>query len=190
MQGFTADGHALCAVAGTGADLTCSRFTSAATSAWLTNNTLTPSSASCSQLSVPNALVLDVVTSAGDFIRLQAQYAGNGYDTLVDESGANLSEGQRQRIALARAIVRDAPIIILDETSAHVDLLTERKIYENIMALPGKTVIIVSHRPSVLQAADTIYSIAGGRLTRVGSFGEFEEKLGHGELLRAMEFIH
>jgi hypothetical protein len=83
LQGFTADGHALCAVAGTGADLTCSRFTSAATSAWLTNNTLTPSSASCSQLSVPNALVLDVVTSAGDFIRLQAQYAGNGYDTLV-----------------------------------------------------------------------------------------------------------
>ncbi len=114
----------------------------------------------------------------------------DGYDTLVGDEGTNLSEGQRQRIALARAIVRNAPIIILDESSAHVDLITERKIYENIMSLKDKTVVLVSHRPSVLKEADSIYSLADGELINVGSFDELESKMGHNDLLRAMEFIH
>jgi ABC-type multidrug transport system fused ATPase/permease subunit len=114
----------------------------------------------------------------------------NGYDTLVGEDGANLSEGQRQRIALARAIIRNAPIIILDESSAHVDLLTEQKIYQNIMGLRDKTVVLVSHRPSVLKEADKIYSLADGQVINVGSFNELENTMGHGDLLRAMEFIH
>lgn len=83
LQGFTADGHALCAVAGTGADLGCSRFTSAAISNWLSSNMLTVTSASCVLLSVPNTRVLDITTSAADFIRLQAQFAGDGLTTLV-----------------------------------------------------------------------------------------------------------
>jgi hypothetical protein len=83
VQGFTTDGHVLCGAAGTGADLTCSQFTSAATSGWLSGNGLTATGASCVQLSVPNALVLDINTSAGDFIRLTSQFAGNGYTTLV-----------------------------------------------------------------------------------------------------------
>ncbi len=114
----------------------------------------------------------------------------DGYDTLVGEDGANLSEGQRQRIALARAVIRNAPIIILDESSAHVDLITERMIYQNIMSLPDKTVVLVSHRPAVLREADCIYSIADGKVINIGSFDEYEGKLGHGDLLRAMEFIH
>ena len=114
----------------------------------------------------------------------------DGYDTLVGEDGANLSEGQRQRIALARAVIRNAPIIILDESSAHVDLITERKIYRNIMALQDKTIVLVSHRPTVLKEADCICSIADGQVINIGSFDEYEDKLGHGDLLRAMEFIH
>lgn len=83
MQGFTADGHILCGNAPDGAVLACSRFSSATIENWLATNTLTTSAPSCVQLSSPNALVLDVVTSAGSSIRLQAQYAGGGYTTLV-----------------------------------------------------------------------------------------------------------
>jgi ABC-type multidrug transport system fused ATPase/permease subunit len=139
----------------------------------------------------PDASREEIITAATiacahDFI-LQLP---DGYDTLVGEDGANLSEGQRQRIALARAIIRNTPIIILDESSAHVDLITERMIYRNIMSLPDRTVVLVSHRPTVLKEADCIYSIADGQVINIGSFDEYEVKLGHGDLLRAMEFIH
>lgn len=82
LQGFTVDGHPLCAVAGSGADLACSSYSSAAIRAWFASQTL-GSTLSCTQLASPNALTLDVTTSTGDFVRLQAQYAGNGYTTLV-----------------------------------------------------------------------------------------------------------
>lgn len=113
-----------------------------------------------------------------------------GYETMIGEDGANLSEGQRQRIALARGVLRDAPFLILDESSAQVDLITEKKIYQNIMAKKDKTVILVSHRPSVLREADRIVSIADGRLIDVGTFKDMEDNLSHTDLLRAMEFIH
>jgi ABC-type multidrug transport system fused ATPase/permease subunit len=126
------------------------------------------------------------IACAHDFIIALA----NGYDTMVGEDGANLSEGQRQRLALARSVVRNTPILVLDESSAHVDLITERLIYRNILALPEKTVIIVSHRPSVLREADRLFSIAGGVVLDVGSFDEYQHNLPHKELLKAMEFIH
>ncbi len=126
------------------------------------------------------------IACAHDFITSLPQ----GYDTLIGEDGANLSEGQRQRLALARGILRDAPFLILDESSAQVDLVTEKKIYQNIMSKKDKTVILVSHRPSVLREADRILSIAEGRLVDIGTFSDFEENLSHSELLRAMEFIH
>ncbi len=109
---------------------------------------------------------------------------------MMGEDGANLSEGQRQRLALARSVLRDAPILMLDESSAHVDLITERTIYRNIMALEGKTVILVSHRPSVLREADRLISIAEGGVVDVGSFADYEKNLPHQELLKAMEFVH
>jgi len=114
----------------------------------------------------------------------------NGYETMVGEDGANLSEGQRQRLALARSVLRDSPILVLDESSAHVDLITERTIFRNIMALQDKTVILVSHRPSVLREADRIFSIAGGTVVDVGSFESYQEKLPPQELLKTMEFVH
>lgn len=126
------------------------------------------------------------IACAHEFI----QSLPEGYDTMIGEDGANLSEGQRQRLALARGILRDAPFLILDESSAQVDLVTEKMIYQNIMSKKDKTVILVSHRPSVLREADRILSIADTTLIDVGTFTEFEKNLSHTELLRAMEFIH
>jgi ABC-type multidrug transport system fused ATPase/permease subunit len=114
----------------------------------------------------------------------------NGYDTIVGEDGANLSEGQRQRLALARSVLRDAPILVLDESSAHVDLITERIIYHNIKSLPDKTVILVSHRPTVLREADRVFSITDGQVEDMGSFEEYEKGLSQNELIKTMEFIH
>lgn len=126
------------------------------------------------------------VACAHDFIMALP----DGYNTMMGEDGANLSEGQRQRLALARSVLRDAPILVLDESSAHVDLITERTIYKNIMALKDKTVILVSHRPSVLREADRLLSIAEGSLVDVGTFADYEKNLPHRELLKAMEFVH
>lgn len=126
------------------------------------------------------------IACAHDFIT----ELSDGYDTVVGEEGATLSEGQRQRIALARALLRDSPIIILDESSAQVDLITEREIYKNIMALDDKTIILVSHRPSVLKEADKIYSIANGQIIDIGSFDQYKDMMNHGDLLREMEFVH
>ncbi len=113
-----------------------------------------------------------------------------GYETIIGEDGANLSEGQRQRLALARSVLRAAPIIVLDESSAHVDLITERKIFRNIMGLPDKTVILVSHRPSVLREADRIFSISENQVIDVGSFTDYQSNMPHQELLKTMEFVH
>lgn len=126
------------------------------------------------------------IACAHDFIMSLPE----GYDTMIGEDGAKLSEGQRQRLGLARGILREAPFLILDESSAQVDLVTEKMIYQNIMSKEDKTVILVSHRPSVLREADRILSIADGKLIDVGTFDDFEENLSHTELLRAMEFIH
>ena len=83
LQGFTSDGHVLCAVAGTGAALTCPVFTAAAVSNWFSTNSKVVQARSCVQLTTPNALVLDVTTTAGDFVRLQSQLPGGGYSSLV-----------------------------------------------------------------------------------------------------------
>lgn len=126
------------------------------------------------------------LAQAHEFISAMPQ----GYDTIVGEEGAFVSEGQRQRIAMARAFLRDAPIIVLDESTSHVDMLTEKAIYNNVTSLPDKTLLIISHRPSVLRQADRIFSIADQKLIDLGSFSELASRRGHDELLEAMEFIH
>jgi ABC-type multidrug transport system fused ATPase/permease subunit len=139
----------------------------------------------------PNATKQEIIEAAKiacahDFIMALPQ----GYDTLVGEDGANISEGQRQRLALARSVLRDAPILVLDESSAHVDLITEKAIYENIKSLPNKTVILVSHRPSVLREADSVLSITDGQVKDIGTFDNYESTLTQKDLLKTMEFVH
>ncbi len=95
------------------------------------------------------------------------------YDTIVGERGVKLSGGQKQRIAIARAILRKSPIIVLDEATAAVDVETEQQIRDSINALTGKrTIIAIAHRLSTIRHADQILVIEEGRIKEKGTHEE------------------
>lgn len=101
------------------------------------------------------------------------------YETVVGEQGATLSEGERQRITIARAILRDAPILILDEPTSSVDAETEAFIMEGLNQLmEGKTTFIIAHRLSTVRRADIIIVLAGGEVVEKGSFEELVKSNG------------
>ncbi len=92
-----------------------------------------------------------------------------GYDTVVGQGGLTLSGGQRQRLGIARAIVRDAPILILDEPSSGLDLESERLVFEGIeRLLAGRTTFLISHRPSALRDVDLVLVLDRGRVVERG----------------------
>ncbi|MCI0546787.1 MAG: ABC transporter ATP-binding protein/permease [Candidatus Rokubacteria bacterium] len=96
-----------------------------------------------------------------------------GYDTVVGEQGTTLSEGERQRLTIARAILRDAPILILDEPTSSVDAETEALIMEGLAALTrGRTTLIIAHRLSTVRDADRIVVVRDGVIAEQGSFAE------------------
>ncbi|MEM7015984.1 MAG: ATP-binding cassette domain-containing protein, partial [Pseudomonadota bacterium] len=102
---------------------------------------------------------------ADDFIQRMPQ----GYDTPVGEAGARLSGGERQRISIARAILKDAPIVLLDEATASLDPTNERLVQEGIASLSrSKTVIVVAHRLATIQSADQIIVLDNGKLVESG----------------------
>lgn len=83
----------------------------------------------------------------------------NGLDTVLGERGAGLSEGQMQRIAIARAVFSDHPILLLDESTSALDEQTERRLLENLRSMTEKTVLIVTHRPAALQICDKFFGM-------------------------------
>ena len=85
-----------------------------------------------------------------------AEELPDGIDTLLGERGAGLSEGQMQRIAIARALYADAPVLLLDEATSALDAATEEKLLNNLKELTDKTVIIVTHRPAALEICDRV----------------------------------
>lgn len=96
-----------------------------------------------------------------------------GYDTVVGEGGASLSGGERQRISIARCILKDAPIVILDEATASVDADNESAIQQAIGELcAGKTLLVIAHRLNTIRNADRILVIDGGRIVQGGTHGE------------------
>ncbi len=112
---------------------------------------------------------------ADDFIRALPQ----GYDTPLGERGVNLSGGQRQRLSIARAFLKDAPVLILDEPTSALDATTERELLgalEELMA--GRTTIIIAHRLSTIRRADLVGVFEAGRLVEFGPQAELLAKRG------------
>jgi ATP-binding cassette subfamily B protein/subfamily B ATP-binding cassette protein MsbA len=102
-----------------------------------------------------------------------------GYDTIVSEQGATLSEGERQRLTIARAIVRDAPILILDEPTSSVDAETEALIMEGCERLmAGRTAFIIAHRLSTVRRATVILVVRDGQIVEQGSFAALMRQQG------------
>ncbi|MCX6466566.1 MAG: ABC transporter ATP-binding protein [Pseudonocardiales bacterium] len=103
----------------------------------------------------------------------------DGWDTEVHERGSSLSGGQRQRIAIARALVRDTPVVILDEPTSGLDAVSESLVMRGLERLTaGRTVIVVAHRLSTLQRADRIYVIDGGRVVDSGTHAQLAARPG------------
>jgi ATP-binding cassette, subfamily B, bacterial len=101
-----------------------------------------------------------------------------GYDTIVGERGIKLSGGQRQRLSIARALLKDAPILVLDEATSSVDTETERMIQQNLEELTsGRTALVIAHRLSTIRRADRIVVIKDGAVDEEGSH---DELLAHG----------
>ena len=112
----------------------------------------------------------------------------NGYDTLVGSSGGHLSGGERQRISIARAMLKAAPIVILDEATAYTDPENEAVIQRSVSKLTeGKTLIVIAHRLSTILDADRIYVVKDGRIHEEGTH---EELLAHHDLYEKMWNAH
>ena len=102
-----------------------------------------------------------------------------GYDTVVGERGLRLSGGEKQRVGLARTLLKDAPVLLLDEATSSLDSLTEREVQESLEAAGrGRTVIVVAHRLSTVRNADRILVIDKGRVSEQGSHAELLEQGG------------
>ena len=99
--------------------------------------------------------------------------------TKVGERGVQLSGGQRQRIAIARAFLKDAPILVLDEATSHLDTISEQVVRAALDALmANRTTIVVAHRLSTIQAADVIVVMHAGRVIEAGTHGELTARRG------------
>lgn len=111
-----------------------------------------------------------------------------GYDSLVGERGIKLSGGQRQRIAIARAILKDSPLLILDEATSSLDSKTEKLIQNGLDNLmQGKTVVVIAHRLSTISHMDRIVVFDQGEIVEQGSHDELLQKDGHYSLLWRMQ---
>ena len=103
----------------------------------------------------------------------------DGYHTLIGENGSRLSGGERQRISIARAILKDAPVILLDEATASLDVENETAVQAALSGLiKDKTVLIIAHRMRTVMNADQIVLLSGGRVVEMGSPAELLKKNG------------
>ena len=110
-------------------------------------------------------------------IRADIERMPLNYQTELTADGAGISGGQRQRIALARALLADAPVLILDEATSSLDILTEKRIIDNLMQL-DKTIIFIAHRLTIAERSEKVVVLDQGRIAESGSHQELLEKEG------------
>ena len=125
------------------------------------------------------------IAFAHDFI----EELPNGYDTLVGERGIFLSGGQRQRLAIARAVLTNAPVLILDEATSALDAESERLVQKALANLmQNKTSIVIAHRLSTIRKADKIVVMERGKIIQTGTHAELLEKGGTYRKLYELQF--
>jgi ATP-binding cassette, subfamily B, bacterial len=124
------------------------------------------------------------LAGADEFIRKLP----DGYDTIVGERGATLSGGQRQRISIARALLKNAPILLLDEPTSALDMLTEEKLMDAIETLmKGRTTLVIAHRFSTIQNSDKIVVIHKGKISEIGTRQELITQQGRFHQLLSLQ---
>jgi ABC-type multidrug transport system fused ATPase/permease subunit len=150
--------------------------------AWQRNIGYCPQSVFLLDDTVASNIALGIEPAEIDAARLEraARIAGihdfisrelpQGYRTLVGERGASLSGGQRQRIGIARALYRDAPVLVLDEATNELDLITEARILQGLRDLGRRTLVFVSHRATVASICDSIAVLESGRVVAQGDY--------------------
>ena len=118
-----------------------------------------------------------------EFVAAQSK----GFDTQLHDRGTNLSGGQRQRISIARALLKDSPVLILDEATASLDNESERKIQQELsLLMKGRTTLVIAHRLSTVEGADRIIVLDAGRIVEMGNH---QELLARGGLYAALHWM-
>jgi ATP-binding cassette, subfamily B, bacterial MsbA len=120
-----------------------------------------------------------------EFVAQQPQ----GFDTTLSDRGQNISGGQRQRISIARALLKDAPVLILDEATAALDNESERRVQQELAVLMrGRTTLVIAHRLSTVEGADRIIVLDQGRIAEIGNHQELLARGGLYAALHGMQF--
>jgi len=141
--------------------------------------------------------LLDQLDDIADFLRRIREAdefivrLSEGYDTMVGERGVTLSGGQRQRIAIARAIIRQTPILILDEPTSAIDAASEELVFEALDRLmKEKTSLVIAHRLATVQRADVIFVLDQGKIVQQGAHRELLARGGLYAELYEIQFRH